>query len=464
MSMLFANTSKKNDEWIVAVAEFSSNLENDSAAELIARTILQNIPVGTKRMVPVDEQLRQDSYAIEQELLTLYKNLQKKVLERDSVVVNATTPDFEKDIEKKQKEVDAIQSAITEKQRQKEVLQLENYAPLEKNIALWQNSNEKFYDISDGAYINPTDVQALVMGTVEHVDSYIHVSIQLVLFPGEVIVFELRDVENIADIKTFSQFIADEIFVSYSNKKKITLQFAINPPEAQENAVLQINGTPYKLQSNEEFATMNVTEGIYSIYVESPGYTSVGLTQYFGEEDTFNVEISLQKQMATELTIADALTTGELFFNAQKASQDEGTVTINTIPVLGEFINSAGVSTRFILNAEKDFAYLKSPYLSFEINAENPADIIEKKRKIMYDSYSALIVSLPVYFIFNGQYINEYNSCQRGYSSGNSVRGWEMARNASMGLSIGLGVNFLVQLGLYIYSANAILPETITIK
>ena len=463
-TVLFANTKASDDNWIIAVANFDSNIEDDSTAEFIARTVLQNIPIGTKRTVTIEEQLRQDSYAIDQEISKLYTNLQKKVLERDSIVVNVQETDFEKDIAKKQEEIDTIQFSIKEKQDQKKLLSLDNYVPLEKNIALWKNSAEKLYEVSDAEFFNPSDIHALITGSVEHIDSFVHVNIQLTLFPGRVIEFEYKDVERIDLIKNLSVRISDELLVQYSNKMPITINFAMSPVEAQENAILQINGTPYKKQEGDNFVSLNLTNGIYEIYIESPGYKSVALTQYFGGEDIINVEVSLQKQFSAKIEVPELLHTGDLFLNAQKTQENASTVTINTIPVLGEFIKEDGVSTWFIIDSENTSANFENSHLAFELNEENPANIIEKKRKIMYNSYAALVASLPIYFILNGQYINEHNSWASGNASGDSVKSWEMAKNISMGASIGLGVNFLIQLGLYIYSVNAILPETITVE
>ncbi len=344
------------------------------------------------------------------------------------------------------------------------MLNIDTYVTVEKNIALWNNSSENLYNMPDTQFFKPTDIHALVTGSVEYIDSYVHATVRLVLFPGNVIEFELRDAEKVDLVKNLSKRISDELFAQYSNKQNITLNISVSPKEAQENAVLHINGIPYRKEQDDAFTTINVINGIYDIYVESPGYKSVAISQYFGDEDIFTVEISLKKQLSAQIDISDLPQVGDLFFNVKKTPPNATEVTINTIPVLGEFVREDGVSTWFILDSKNNFENLQNPHFSLHLNKENPADVIEKKRKIMYHSYSALIASLPLYFIAHGQYINEYNSWGSGNSSGSSVSAWKTAENVSMGVSIGLGINFLVQLGLYIYSVNAILPEEITIE
>lgn len=463
LSTIFANSS---DNWVIAVANFESNIEDDPTAELIARTVLENIPVGTKRTVTEEEQLQAEKQTIEQEILELYNTLQKEIIERDSIIFSiADNEDFEKSIEEKQIEIDLIYSSIEQKKDEQNLLSLNNYVPVEKDIALWKNNDELLYIIPENTKsFNPKDIQALVTGSIKHIDNFLHVDVRLTLYPGNTVAFELSDAEKLVSVKNLSNRITEQMFIQYSNKENITINFAIQPPEAQENAILHINGNLVRKQAGEDFATLQLTNGIYDLYIESPGYQSVALTQYFGGEDIFDVDISLKEQFVADIDFSIPSINGDIFFNAQKAPDTKGTVTINTLPVLGEFIRDDGVSTWFILDAENSSANFNNAHLSFNPNKENPADIIEKKRKIMYHSYSALIASLPVYFILHGQHINEYNAWASGNGSGSSVKAWETAKNVSMGVSIGLGVNFLVQLGLYIYSVNTILPQEITIE
>lgn len=98
----------------------------------------------------------------------------------------------------------------------------------------------------------------------------------------------------------------------------------------------------------------------------------------------------------------------------------------------------------------------------YSVNSAVLSDIgsgIEKKRKIMYNSYAALIVSLPASFILLGKYVDEYNSWARGNNTADDLQKWNVARYAAAGVSISLGINFLVQLGIYLHSVNAVLPE-----
>ncbi len=461
LNVVFANDS---ENWVIAVANFDSNIEDDPTAKFFARTILENIPVGTKRTVTQEEQFRKDIQTIDSEIVSLYDKLVKSIFERDKIVLNTETDsEFEKQTKDTQKKIDSLYLEIETLKQKKEEITLSDYVPSEKNITLWKNSTEQLYELPENRdKFAPKDINALVTGSITHIDSFLHVDVQLTLYPGKIVEFELCDAEQLGSVKNLSNRIIEELFVQYSNKENLTLNFAINPPEAQDNAVIHINGNLVRKEAVDNFASMQLTNGVYDIYIESPGYESVAFSQYFGGEDIFNVVISLKEQFSAELEFSLPSVPGDLFFNSQKVDA-KGTVTINTLPVLGEFISEDGVNSWLVIDSEDKTRVFDNAHLSFNPNTENPADIIEKKRKIMYHSYSALIASLPVFFILNGQYNNELFAWGSGNGSGDTVKSWEIAKNASMGVSIGLGINWLVQLGLYIYSVNTILPETIII-
>lgn len=200
--------------------------------------------------------------------------------------------------------------------------------------------------------------------------------------------------------------------------------------------------------------------GIYEFYVESPGYESVSGTYSFSDNDDFSVQINLQEYNPIAVNFNVASADGSLYMNALSVGKDAVPL-INSFPVLGEFVNDDGVSTWFFLSDDYEKSELYEAEFSFEPDTKDFAEIIEKKRRIMYNSYAALIVSLPLAFIADGQYLNEYNAFAIGQSSGNKLEAWTVARYATMGVSIGLGINFLIQLGLYIYSANTVLPEEV---
>lgn len=269
-------------------------------------------------------------------------------------------------------------------------------------------------------------------------------------------------------------------------------------------------------QTPEQNLSAVLTGGIRHIYVEAEGYQAVAADYNFSGSDTFRIRIRLKRKEAIPVKIYfDSASLFSLYLYGLKALPDEkdaNLFTVNGLPVLAELADENGNAKRFLLSEPKR----RQSNLSFErggsagtnvsspssassaganlgsvsstgadtvagaktaesaagnaganiaeysVNSAVLSDIgsgIEKKRKIMYNSYAALIVSLPASFILLGKYVDEYNSWARGNNTADDLQKWNVARYAAAGVSIGLGVNFLVQLGIYLHSVNAVLPE-----
>lgn len=269
-------------------------------------------------------------------------------------------------------------------------------------------------------------------------------------------------------------------------------------------------------QTPEQNLSAVLTGGIRHIYVEAEGYQAVAADYNFSGSDTFRIRIRLKRKEAIPVKIYfDSASLFSLYLYGLKALPDEkdaNLFTVNGLPVLAELADENGNAKRFLLSEPKR----RQSNLSFErggsagtnvsspssassaganlgsvsstgadtvagaktaesaagnaganiaeysVNSAVLSDIgsgIEKKRKIMYNSYAALIVSLPASFILLGKYVDEYNSWARGNNTADDLQKWNVARYVAAGVSIGLGVNFLVQLGIYLHSVNAVLPE-----
>ncbi len=470
---LYAN---ETEQWIVAASEFQSNKENDSLSQVIPLYILQNIPQEMKRSVSSQEQFRIDEKEINSQMRSVYEDLQSTQLERDSLIITSSDEsnyaNVQKDLES---EIDSLLQDIHEYENEKMLLSQKNFGTVEKLIVPWNDTVDDLYSVPENeVFFNPSDINALVSGSITHADSFISVSVYITLYPGKVIELELKEVDSALSIQNMLQRVSEKINTFLSNKEEVEIHFMIEPSEIQAQSSIHIYGNILKFDDEQEYASIKVPAGIHEFYVESPGYEGLAVTYSFTNQKTFSVTIQPKAKSVQNVSFSIPSQNGELFINTQKmiqnqADQEEttqGIVTVNGLPALGEYVNDAGVKTWFLLQgAQENFlseSTAKQTY-SFEPNTKNLGEIIEKNRKRMYNSYAALIVSLPLYFIANGQYLNEYNSWASGKSDGEHLSSWTTARYVTMGVSIGLGINFLVQLGLYIHSANAILPEEVEI-
>ncbi len=466
----------EDDTFVFAASKFVSSKENDATAELIPLYILQNFSDTAKRTLTREEQYRAKIQSMNDEITALYEELQETVLEKDTLVLSQNQNiDYIEDRDELEQSIIQLKKDIQEKNAEKDMVSITNFSEIEKDISMW-NKTSALYPIDEEAYyFNPKDIQALITGSIEYVDSFLYVTTYITLYPGKIVTFELEEVDSINEIQSLSKRIAEKLYVSLANKDEITVTFSLETLKENETATIYMNGTsiPYTPQDTPQ-TSIQLSSGIYEFYVEAEGYEGVNATYSFMGNEHFLVEVQMIEEKNATYAFTVPSSGGEMFLNTKKMTIDStsetetrGSVLINDLPALGEFVGNDDVSTWFLLDAQEDSVLGNtSNQAAFTIkpNTKNFADIIEKNRKRMYNSYAALIVSLPLYFIANGQYLNEYNSWATGKSSGKNLSSWETARDVTMGASIGLGLNFLVQLGIYIYSANAILPDEVTIE
>ncbi len=513
--VLSANdVNSEESQWLLGIAPFESNLENDQTAIQLPTYILDNLPTDLQRTVLPDELFRHEKREKLDELQTLYSNLQDEIFQRDSLLLTYTSDaEYERNLFEKEQEIDEIKQDIQEKKLEESAINVNDFEPIEKEIVLWgSQASSALYSLPDDMlFFNPKNVDAIISGSITHQGNFLQVYTRLTMYPGNIIEFELSDIDSTTSIEELAMRLANELYIRITNKERITLTFSVEPVEAIENSTIHINGrTLIPNTQTKAFDPILLTSGIYEFYVGSEGYEGINTTYLFEGKDSFDIKITLQETQNSTLSFKVPMANGVMYANTQRMisekldepertseaevpeqkeedkeadkteetvedektavidseiiSDTQGSVVINNFPALGEFVDSQGIVTWFILDTESANIISENQSFSLIANTENQDDIIEKNRKRMYNSYAALIVSLPLYFISYGQYLNEYNAWASGNSAGTNIQAWNTAQNVTMGLSIGLGINFIIQLGLYIYSANEVLPEEIIVE
>ena len=80
----------------------------------------------------------------------------------------------------------------------------------------------------------------------------------------------------------------------------------------------------------------------------------------------------------------------------------------------------------------------------------------------MYNSYGIFLLTLPFTFYANGRLTDITNRINSGLYTEDMLakyNAWKVTSGISIGVSVSAGINMLVQLGRYIYTANTVLPQ-----
>ena len=84
---------------------------------------------------------------------------------------------------------------------------------------------------------------------------------------------------------------------------------------------------------------------------------------------------------------------------------------------------------------------------------------IDKRRKIMYASYSVFVLSLIPTFYTYGNYVNYANMYKNNQIDYKTAKSWENATNTTRFITIGCGLFWGYELVRYLIAANSVLPQ-----
>ncbi|WP_428768884.1 hypothetical protein V1L52_08880 [Treponema sp. HNW] len=487
---LSVHTASAALQWTVAARAFNFEEENAvfspyaSSAEgaegekigsLLPRLILERASDAGIRNVLPEELYRRRKRELLKERRSLYESLEKAVYERDKLIASdAAERKLYENIAAKEKDIQNLRGRLEANQKETSVLNVTDFKTSRETITVWKKDAAQLYpDVSDKKTASqavqngePEDINALITGRVMRSGSYIKADVFLILYPGGIEALKISETDTIENLDALAAALASRLEFALQNTKKVRLFFDIHPREASEKMSVRLDGRLLNLTKEGTSFWADIRGGIHDLYVEAEGYKGASFVYDFSGSDDFYVSVSPERQNHIPLNIkSDAPLGHSLFFNglpvfpdSDKSGADSRVFTVNGFPVLAELQFGDGLRRAFLLTKPVNTGM---PAFNLPVKQGRESSGIETKRKIMYNSYAAFIVSLPVSFVLFGKHIDEYNSWARGNNIRNDLEKWQTAYYTAAGISAGLGINFLVQLGLYLHAANSVLPEKI---
>jgi len=489
VSVAAQNAEKDLAEWKVAACAFSvkensASVKNGDAmkdseiAELLPRLISEKTASTGFRIIDPDELYRRAKKKLTDERRRLYANLENLVRERDSIVISGVDDKkLYEQIKKKEKGIDELSAQIEKNKDKERRLTPAVFKKTRERIVPWKATGELYSALEKNTYREPEDVQALINGSLTRTGAYVQVTMWVTVYPGAVEILRINATERTDKLDELAFSLAERCMFALRNAKEVRLLFDVAQAYEADKIIdtkplIRLDGALLDMRKERDgLYTAFVPEGIHNVHAEAPGYEAASFVYDFSNKNDFYIQVRLreQKKIPVKINVTKAQEY-VLFFNGVEVKKSDGhehsfenggthAFSVDGFPVLTEFELPSGGIKRFVLTDKNSG---NADYLF------NPGDLsgaklagIEKKRKIMYNSYAALILSLPVSFALFGKQIDEYNSWARGNNVAGDLEKWRNASFAAAGISIGLGVNFLVQLGIYLHSVNAVLPKEI---
>ena len=238
------------------------------------------------------------------------------------------------------------------------------------------------------------------------------------------------------------------------------------PEEAGNAAVIVIDEKklPFSQIASEG---INISAGIHSITVEAEGFYPKTFSWDFSESEKYIAKVELEPLEFVQLSLdKDTDFNGKVYINGLPIENLPAEIDVSKGKILGEvLISDKGkeIPSYFIIDIPLD-KNLEGVNASLKVDSADISKRIEKRRRSMYNSYSAFLVSLVPSVISYGMYANNHNAWALGHGSQKKADMWNIISKSTIGISAGLGVNFAIQLGRYIKNVNDVLPENIDIN
>lgn len=490
LNFLFAeNWTLGATKFLVEDSSFTTEAEKSGlniVSTQLPSLILDAIPINLNRTVYPEEIFQRDLYKIEKDRQSFYSSLTSQIKNRDTLIFSYTGKDLEKKIESSEKNILSYVQKI-EESKTSEFQLIKNFYSDKKqrpkicSVVLYQNDSSKLFDYENSKSkekVNSVSIHGLITGKIISYGEYMKVESSLTLYPEGKVLVTAKEVGLVSEVEFIANSIMNQFLSSIINENLVQTEIFIYPQEAGEKAVVFIEDLVLRGKS----VSTKFTPGEHSIRIESPGYETIYFSHNYlpGEDKTISINMKKIENLETYFTIDNKKQnsqfdlSSEVYLNSLFLGNSPISVLINNKTYLGEVVSNSDkkLSSFFVLkngynssnlqNTNVDEGELVSLHVELPEAKYDLSKRIDKSRKRMYWSYGGLILSLPIFYFAKGN----YEICQENslIVDDVSLQNWKTASDVSMYTLIGSGINFFVQLVLYLIDANRVVPKTIEPK
>ena len=503
--------SAQSSKWVIAAQKFipdhsiASDPVNDKTAELIPADILEKIGYSATRNIYPDEQLERSKYKLRTERQSLFLQLSAEYKKRDSLVLSnysdmklkSALKEADKKIKDIQKKIDENLAEVKKAEEENEIKMAQLAQELEKSdneetellrfknlfknifvkdesliqqeqIAFYKDDYTALYSLPEAQKelsiadpnceknIVSAGINCLITGHFSKYGDYISVFVDVYTFPGAKKIGSVAEVGSVQDLELINTSLVMQLIPLLSNSLPVELEIVIEPEEALDKAMVYIDNVLQRIDDGK----LIVDSGINTIQFVSEGYKSAATTYNFEGNKRYKIEVKFEKPKTgyVQIGLRNQLN-GSFLINGQRALEIDGKksqIAINGKTILGEFISENG-ETAFFYVPEK--MLYDGNYVTIKPKTIDRMAYIDKRRKIMYGTYSVFMLSLIPTFYTYGNYQNYVNLYKNYQTDLKTAQNWQTATNVTRFITIGCGVLWAYELVRYLVAANSVLPQ-----
>ena len=490
----------QDKSWVLAASKFSvegaTSKAAQSAASVLPKLILERISVDVDRSIMADEKAARKNDELLTERLDLFLQLSKEIKARDALVLNNyNNIAFELALNDAQKKIKAIQDKIDanlkkqegvyhpEKSKKKVLRELRpDLMESTEKIALYKNDSEALFEASEDAQKQgvfsrtyekeaaSAKINAVISGKITFFGGYACATVDLVVFPGGKKTASAMEVGSLSQISLIAENIAFELLPKIANGLPVELEFRVSPKEALANAVLTIDNIVYDPMPEKAV----VSSGFHSVSFEADNFARETFVYNFSGRRRFFIEVNFkEKSEGSVKLVLSKFVPGDIFFDGKYIGPSSKTdyvdvpLKVNGDTVFGYF-ESELADKRHPENTHNEIMFMQIPRnlmtdgnrLQTKIKVFDVSKNIDRRRKMMYLSYSALILSLPYLFYTYGRFTTYQRGVQTNYGDvqRDEYNKYRTLSLVGTGITAACGVWFVCELVAYLIAVDKTLP------
>lgn len=500
--ILFADDSV----WMIACDRFSSVGKDTSVSnalgELLPNLILENLEEGKSRTISPEENFSRIAYKLKNDRVSLFLQLEAALKTRDSLLLKDVNEaglkkilrDEEKKIEEIREKInqniaelkeaeeksysESVESMFSEKIQLSEgqkylklfkgLVSTENNDAEEETVSLYGNNDSHFVSSASENYVSrdfikqmqSSGIKALLTGKIKIMGDFMMVTSELYMYPSAKVISTVTEVGNVSDSDLMARNMARALSPVISASFPVDVYFTVTPEEALEKFTFVVDDVVY----NDISQKIVLDAGVHSIRFDSPGFRTASTSYFFEGNRSYHVEVEMKEDFLTQMEIKfPASVYGSFTLNGAPAGNitsenSSAKISVNGTQILGNFISDDGPQGFFFI-PEKLVENFN--VISVKPKLFDKSEYIDKRRKMMYTSYSVFLISLLGSIFIQGNqtsvsqalYINPDNMKLQ-----NDLDVWNKAYLGAFGVTICSGGWFIFELTRYFLAADTVLP------
>ena len=505
-----------DNQWTVAAIPFQVDVRSGSKNSiykefetLFPKRILDNLAFGNQRFIDKSETDERKLYDLKKKQTANFLELSGLVKSRDSLFLyDYSERELKRKINEAEKKIEACKKKIAENQVLIDQLVLSKAdASSTYNVHKIQSETEKFqnlfknlfstnveseyyeqvqvYGSIDNPFIELTDeqqadflenglnsifikkisdekkIRCILTGKVTVIDEYISVTAVLTLMPGNRELCRESEIGTTSQSETICDLLSDSMLQYVFG----TLPVSINVKVMNEETVDGLKFT-FDDQVVSNFSIPQIFEsGIHTVSFSAPGYKTLVTSYHFEGNQNYEIGVHLVKKDNGFINFRmKYFQEGTLFANGMPlVSSDQykntSRIEIDGKEILGIFVSEDGLSDFYYIDSKK---ISDGNFYQSNIKAMDTASYIDLRRKIMYGSYSAFMISMMGWCVTYGSLYNTFAAYQQNptielYEK--AVK-WQNASKVMTGFAWGTGLLWGYTLIRYLIAADKVLPST----